>query len=71
MSEFYDAFEAEVKEKIAPHKTLSAWVKEHPGEHLWATMRGVVSCAACGKCKREDGKPQKPCTGVTRIGLRR
>jgi len=71
MSEFLDAFEAEVAEHLqrAGVAGLSDWQLKRPGEHLVATFRGRRSCALCGACEPHGGY-RRPCRGIARVELR-
>lgn len=67
------AFRKEVEGKMqaAGCYTALEYIEKFPGQHLWATMRGIESCAFCGVCKSKDpGGNKKPCRGIVGVSLR-
>ena len=65
----FKKFQAEVKEKLGG-MTSRQWIDQHHGEHLWAYFGEYQSCAFCGIIKAKEGREQKPCKGIVKIGLR-
>lgn len=67
----FEAFKAQVMEQLAEAEleSLGEWERERPGEHLWASYRGVESCALCGVCRRRDDK-NNACKGIVKVSLR-
>lgn len=67
------AFRKEVEEKLHAEGCYTAleFIEKHPGVHLWATMRGIESCAFCGVCRVKGPEGNKsPCRGIVGISLR-
>lgn len=65
----YDNFKAEVEAKLRG-LTATQWIEQHPEEHLWAHYGEHESCAFCGLMRAREGKVQRPCRGIVKIGLR-
>lgn len=63
------SFRKEVMEKLG-NTTALAFIEQNPGVHLWATYRGVISCAFCMACKQRDETKNGRCRGVVKVGLR-
>ena len=69
MNASLDEFRAEVIAKLGG-LTGSQYVLANPGVHLWAMYGSYQSCAFCMTIRKSNGTPNKPCKGITRIGLR-
>jgi hypothetical protein len=69
MTQRFDDFKVEVAGKLGG-LTSQQYIDKHPGEHLWAHFGEDESCAFCGLMRAREGKVQKPCRGIVKIGLR-
>jgi len=69
MTQRFEDFKVEVTAKLGG-LTSTQWIARHPGEHLWAHFGEHESCAFCGLMRAREGKVQKPCRGIVKIGLR-
>ena len=64
----YEKFRSQVQGALAG-VLASDYVKDHPGQHLWADWGDCKSCAFCGIVRWRNAD-ESECSGLTNLGIK-